>query len=180
MDTAWRGGAIVMLALSLCLPAGCHTLPKDLEKPRVGLSGIAMKAVGLFEQRFNLLLSVQNPNNTELNLKGLSLELELNDQPFATLVSDQAVTLPRLGTAEITVEASTQLSGWLRQLRHYRHGDSRLLRYRLKGDVFAGPFGIRIPVEEKGEVRLDDLAGGTPPKAQPQDAPKPTHLPNAI
>ncbi len=172
----------VLLSLFL---AACASLPDDLEKPRITLSAVALKSVSLFEQRFNLALNLQNPNNRDLRLQGLDLEVELNGQPFASVVSNQALTLPRLGNATMTVEATTRLSSWLNQMRHLQRGGSRHFRYRLKGSVYGGALGINIPVEEQGEVNFDDFAA---PPGDPRDtAPlpslppsQPTTLPNAI
>ena len=43
--------------------AACSTMPKDFEPPRVHITDMTAKDVAIFEQRFDVKLRIQNPNN---------------------------------------------------------------------------------------------------------------------
>ena len=62
---------------------------------------------GKFEQRFRIELRVQNPNDFELEIDGLDFELDLNGTRLTRGLSDEAVTIPRLGDAIVAVSADT-------------------------------------------------------------------------
>jgi LEA14-like dessication related protein len=55
------------------------------------------------EMRFNVKLRIQNPNDAPIEYNGVSLELDLNGQSFASGVSDQSGTVPRFGETVIDV-----------------------------------------------------------------------------
>jgi LEA14-like dessication related protein len=180
VDLTWlRHTRFLWLAVpALAAFAGCAYVATAMEKPRVALTGVVPLSVGLLEQRFELILRFENPNDTELNLQGLDMEVTVNDQPFASLVSQRALTLPGRGTATMSVQATTRLITWLRQMAKFQRERTGRFRYRLEGSLYAGAMGIRIPVDESGEVKLEDLLG-----VSPAPAPRPDGtggLPHAI
>lgn len=156
--------ALVLPVLSLLLLAGCAALMGYAHKPEVSLSSLQVEGITLFEQRFRLLLRVRNPNDRDLAVDGLEFTLDLNGEPLARGLSAEAVTVPRLGEATVTVFATSDLNGWLKQFRKLkRDGDGNLperLPYRLKGTVSSGSLG-RIPFTQDGEVPVAALLNGT-------------------
>jgi LEA14-like dessication related protein len=104
-----------------------------LQPPAVTLANLQVIEATFFEQRFAVKLRVQNPNDLEIPIRGVSFELLLNGQPFARGVSDQAATLPRLGETVLEITAVSDLTGLLRQLHEWRKGDRPSLSYELKG-----------------------------------------------
>jgi len=100
-----RGLAIIAMLVVL---TGCAALDKTAP-PQITLSDIRMLEGGLFEQRFQVDLRIRNPNDFDLPIDGLTFALELNGSDFADGVSDQRVTVPRLGEAVVPVTASTTL-----------------------------------------------------------------------
>jgi LEA14-like dessication related protein len=137
--------------------AGCAGLPAGVEPPTVTISDFGIGSASLFEQQFNLKLRIQNPNPQELRIDGVAFDLEINDQPFATGVGNQAVTVPRFGSAFMPVEAVSSLGGLLRQFGALVLGDKPGFRYRIKGSLsLAG--GTRIPFDRRGEFDLGAVA----------------------
>ncbi len=57
---------------------------------RVNVAGIEPVDGQGLEMRFNVKLRVQNPNDSTVSFTGVSLDLELNGEPFASGVSDQS------------------------------------------------------------------------------------------
>ena len=138
---------------AVLLMGACATVPRDLVPPKVHLASITPKAATLLEQRFDVQLRVQNPNETDLGIDGLRFALELNDREFATGLSPRKVTVPRLGSELLDVEVITGLGSVLRQLNEL-HGDGlNKFRYRIKGTVFVEvPGRFKLPFDEQGEI----------------------------
>ncbi len=137
-------------------------LPSRFESPKLTLAGISLIEVGLFEQRFNLRLRVQNPNERELPLQALIYEVEINDRPFGSGVARKPVTIPGFGSAVVEVEMVSNLASVLRQLGELDKNGASRLRYRLRGNAVIGPHGSRVPFQQTGEVgipRFNEEAG---------------------
>lgn len=151
----WRPGvgqlAWASLLLMLAFLAGCASLAGLREKPTVTLAGIDVVEIGLFEQRFALRLRVQNPNDVELPINGLSFDVALNGQAFAHGVSDAAVTVPRYGEATLNVQATSSLGSVWRQLREMEKGGREKLTYRVSGTLALAGLG-RVPFEHQGDI----------------------------
>ena len=144
-----------VLALSL---AGCAGLPAGMEAPTVTLADLGIGGNStLFEQEFKLRLRIQNPNNEELRIDGVSFALEINDAPFATGLGNQAVTVGRFSSGVLPVEGYSSIGGMVRQIGGFLQGDLRAVRYRIRGSLsLAG--GTRIPFDRRGEFDFSAIA----------------------
>ncbi len=140
-------GLVALVALGACTRLG------EAEPPQVHLADIRLLPGGLLEQRFQVDLRFGNPNDFDLALDGLTFELELNDMPFARGLSDQAVTVPRLGEARLRVVASTTLIDLVQQMLILGERDE--LSYRIAGVVYLrGAAARKLPYETAGRLRL--------------------------
>jgi LEA14-like dessication related protein len=138
----------------LCLTA-CATVPPDIEPPKISIANIALKDVAVFEQRFDVQLRIQNPNDQELGINGLKCDIEFNDKEFGNGMSGQEVKVPRFGSEVVNVEVITGLGSFFRQFQELNKSGVGKLRYRLKGTVFVVyPMSFKLPFDEKGEVDL--------------------------
>ena len=151
-------GVVAALAV---IVAGCASLAPQLETPKLSLKGIRMQEASLFEQRFEVRLRVQNPNDLDLPVRGLDLEFELGGEKFATGVSAREFTVPALGEAEfdmlVTSNAATAI------LNLVRAGESRreTIDYRISGKLRTKLGLLRtVPFEEKGTLPLRGIMGG--------------------
>ena len=142
----------VLIALSSL--AGCTGLFRTLERPRINIANITAQEVKLFEQVFDLELRIQNPNDLPLEINGLAFEMEVNDKRFATGVSNQNVTVDRLSSAVIHVEAITTLWGFLRQIAEYQQTRTPRVTYRIKGLIYSGSPSIKLPFDDAGEFNV--------------------------
>ena len=163
MNSAWTGFA-AMLASALAgalLLAGCAGLPPGAQAPAVTIADFGVGNAGLFEQQFNLKLRIQNPNPEEFKVDGMAFDIEINDQHFARGVGNQLVTVPRYGSAFMSVEAVSTLGGLVKQFGRFAQGDKPGFKYRLKGSMsIAG--GTRVPFDERGEFDFSALAPKAP------------------
>lgn len=153
-----RGLAVALLVLSGAC-TGLLGLPS--EPPRVSLTDIGIEQLGLLEQKLRLGLRVQNPNDAEIAIAGLSFSVEVNGQPFAQGVSDHAVRVPRYGEATLQVSAVTGLASLWRQLRELQKGGRESIGYRLQGRLNLEG-GLSVPFDHRGEVPLPWLLGEGP------------------
>ncbi|MBK7953510.1 MAG: LEA type 2 family protein [Candidatus Accumulibacter sp.] len=78
-----------LAVLSILLLSACAGLGGLAQKPEVSVAALNLVQMGLFEQRFALKLRIQNPNDVELRINGLSFEIELNGKSFITGLSDR-------------------------------------------------------------------------------------------
>ncbi len=143
----------IPVLLSILL-AGCASLFWAGEKPRVDIVNVVPKEMRLLEQTFLLELRIQNPTETDLDINGLSFELEINGQPFARGVSNKSVKVERLSTKVVEVDAYTGLTSILRQLSEVKKGSyASGFKYRIKGSLHSGAPSFRIPFDEEGEYK---------------------------
>lgn len=127
--------------LLLASLAACSTLgARDpLHIDLVGLEPLPGEGL---EVRFAVKLRVQNPNENAIAYNGIALQLEINDQPLASGVSDQSGQVPRFGEAVISVPMSISAYSALRQAwgaSGYKAGQD--LPYTLRGKLAGGLFG---------------------------------------
>ncbi|MEM5331450.1 LEA type 2 family protein [Paraburkholderia sp. JHI2823] len=129
-----------LLCLLLCILSGLGGCAGMGQEPlRVNVAGIdPLKGEGM-EMRFNVKLRVQNPNDTPVEFSGVSLQLDLNGQSFASGVSDQSGVVPRFGETVIDVPLTVPAFAAVRQA------------FALAGSANSGSF----PYELRGR-----LAGG--------------------
>lgn len=120
----------------------------------------ALPGEGL-ELRFLVKLRVQNPNDAPIDYRGLSMELELMGQPFASGVSDAAGSVPRFGEAVIGVPASVSAIAAVRQMLSLPSRDVRSLDYRLRGKL-AGAVGTALRFESTGQLDIAAFGGPAP------------------
>jgi LEA14-like dessication related protein len=139
--------------------AACAAIPSRLDPPWVTLADLRPAKIGLLEQEFALKIRVQNPNDVEIPLSGMSFQIELNDKLFAKGVSPQSATVPPFGEVLLDVSAVSGLSGLLEQLSAMREGAPERITYRLQGKL-ASPGRGSLPFDQKGSIDLSGLAAG--------------------
>ncbi len=141
----------LLIYASLAL-AGCASIPSELEPLRLTLKNIELLNATFFEQQYLLTLRLQNPNDFDLNIKGMSFDLEINDEVFASGVSNEAFNVPGYGEAITRVAVTSTLIGILRQFQELSQREA--LAYRFKGKIKIGTFGAPVPFDYKGELTL--------------------------
>ena len=148
------GGALLGMALILALIMGCTALPQKAEAPRVSITAIDLVDAGVLEQRYQIKLRVQNPNDFDFSINGLQFEIKLNGKSFATGVSNHAVNVPRFGSAVLNLEAMSTLAGLARQLKEIAESKTPTASYGIMGKVHLAQPAISLPFHEEGEITL--------------------------
>lgn len=140
-------GLLAVLMLAACAQIG------ETRAPQVHVVDIRLLPGGLLEQRFQVDLRIGNPNDFDLPLDGLTFELDLNGRHFAEGFTNQAVTVPRLGEARVSVAASTTLLDMMAQALIL--GERAELSYRIAGVVYLRGLSRRqVSYERGGQMRL--------------------------
>ena len=154
MIIKFKGGRVLGQALIFALMAGCAALPQKPEAPRVNITAIELVEAGILEQRYQVKLRVQNPNDFDFAIKGIQFEIKLNGQSFVTGVSGNAVNVPRFGSAVLDLEAVSTLAGLARQFKEMTENKTPTASYGITGKVHLARPAISLPFHEEGEIKL--------------------------
>lgn len=150
----------LFIGLAGCLAlAGCAAIPRDLKTPEVSFVGLRAVEASVFEQKLEVRLKVRNPNDLELPVNGLEVDMELAGEPFARGTSAREFVVPALGEAEFDMNVTANAAPALLRLMG---GDrkSREIDYRLKGKLSTRIGMLRtIPFEQAGKLPMSDLLG---------------------
>jgi LEA14-like dessication related protein len=154
MPARHAGRSFRLLFAFLCIAfllAGCAGLGQD--PLRVSVAGIEPLTGEGLEMRFNLKLRVQNPNNSPVDFSGVSLQLDLNGQSFASGVSDQSGTVPRFGETVISVPLTVSALSAVRQAFAFAGStEGGGIPYKVQGKL-GGGFGAARFVDQ-GKLSL--------------------------
>jgi len=148
------------IAFAILLVA-CAGLGTKLETPHVSFVGIKALEAGLFEQRLEVRLRVQNPNNLSLPVRGLDVDVELAGEPFAHGVSAREFTVPARGEAEFDMIVTANAASALIKLAGGDRKSRENIEYRLKGKLSTRLGLLRsIPFDETGTLPIGSITGG--------------------
>lgn len=149
------GGWVALAALS-----GCAGLGTKLETPQVSVVGIRALEASLFEQRLQVRLRVRNPNALEIPVRGLDVNMELAEEPFAEGSSTREFTIPARGEAEFDMNVTAHAATALLRIAGASRAEREQITYRLRGKLSTRLGVLRsIPFEETGTLALADLRG---------------------
>jgi LEA14-like dessication related protein len=129
---AWRTFAWSCALVSL----GCASIGYDGLPPDVYVIDIVPLESTAFEQRMQVDLRIRNPNDHAFAIDGVRFDLDLNGTRFARGLGDQAVTVPRLGEARVSVISTTTMMDWVRQFAVLAQPGRKDLDYRVSGRLF--------------------------------------------
>ena len=152
----------IVAVLAGLLISGCASLGPTMEAPRISLVSMRSLPVesGDLETVFQIDLRLINPNDVPLKIRGIDCQLDVNRSTLAAGVSDQEVTLPRLGTAVVPVTVYASMSDFVWALfrmlsTHSGRAESFDLNYTLHGRVFLAeglPGLNRLTFETQGDL----------------------------
>ncbi len=134
------------LVLWSCAPAA------DLQTPAVMLSDIRPSGrMTVFEQRYDIALRIQNPNQMDLPLDGLNYSVALNGQEFARGVSHDHETIPALGESVVHVMVSSNAMDWIRQIAEIQAHPDMNPSYKISGTLYVRGYNATpMPFSQSG------------------------------
>lgn len=143
---------LALAAASVAL-TGCASLT-GAEAVRVNVVGLEPLPGELMEARMALKLRVQNPNEAAVDYDGISVELDVRGNSFASGVSPEKGSIPRFGEVLISVPVSVSALAVLRQVAGMASGNSNnRIEYALRGRLAGSGFG-GVRFSSSGEVEL--------------------------
>lgn len=113
--------------------AGCAGVVVRLDPPRVSLVDMRVEKITLMETSYRVVLRVMNPNDKAFHVKGVSCELDLNGEPFASGVSAVDVKIPPFGTETIQVPLYSSHMSLFKGALGLQEKEE--LEYRLRGKL---------------------------------------------
>jgi LEA14-like dessication related protein len=145
--------------LPALLLAGCAAFAPRLETPHLSVVDVTLVKSDLFEQRLRARMRVQNPNDRELAVKGITYTIEVGGEEFGRGISGSSFVVPRMGEAEFDMNITANMAGTLIRLisRAEKQGGRapEAIEYRIVGKVSLATGVLRsVPFEEKGSFSL--------------------------
>lgn len=151
----WQFSAILVVAALL---AGCGALGGRLETPRLSVIDAQLVKGDLFEQRLKVRMRVQNPNDRELAVKGITYTIDVAGEEFGHGMAANSFVVPRMGEAEFDMMITANMAGMLVRVlggEKNRDADLSAIDYRIHGKVaLASGFLRSIPFEDKGSFKI--------------------------
>jgi LEA14-like dessication related protein len=145
--------------LGLVVLAGCASLPTHLETPEVSFVSLRALEASVFEQRLEVRMKVRNPNDVELPVHGLDVDVELAGEPFAHGVSAREFVVPAGGEAEFDMRVTANAATALLKIASGEF-DADEIPYRLTGKLSTRLGLLRtIPFEESGSLPVSEFLG---------------------
>ena len=143
--------APVLVLAAILLLSGCATL--RLEPPQLQVVGVNLVGANILKQQLRVRVRVDNPNNRELQVRGIDCEVQLAGETFASGASERDFVVPALGAMEFDVDVTANAAAALLRLLGGRAGGST--EYRVTGTVhLAKGFIKNVPFEHKGDLLL--------------------------
>jgi LEA14-like dessication related protein len=142
------------------LMAGCAGLGKPLETPRISLANIQMLEASGMESAFLVQLRVQNPNEVDLDIRGVDCDVEINGKPFAYGISNTPVRIPAFGSDTVPVKVYTSVIDIFKGLLNLQGRED--LSYQVRGNVRMGGGAFlpsSLPFDSQGTISVKDLSG---------------------
>lgn len=141
-----------LVGVCILLLTGCTSI-QNLQNLDVSLTKIeAVQPVGL-SPRFNVHLLVTNPNNQDLNIEGVTLQLNIADQKVLSGVSNQIPTLSAYAETPVEIKTSVNLFYIFKVLKSLNQQSGEGIEYQLKTTI--DPDGF-VPFNVTKEGILDD------------------------
>jgi LEA14-like dessication related protein len=143
------------------LMAGCAGLGKPLEMPRISLANIQMLESSGMESAFLVQLRVQNPNEVDLDIRGVECDVVINGKPFAYGMSNTPVRIPAFASDTVPVKVYTSVIDIFRGLLNLQGRED--LSYQVRGKVrmSGGAFlPSSLPFDSQGTISVKDLSPG--------------------
>ena len=139
---------IILACLGL---SACSLFVPKLEKPTLSVVSVQMLKSDLWHQELKVRMRVQNPNDRELPVKGLSYALDVDGQEFAHGMSGESFVVPALGEAEFDMSVSANMASMLIKLMS--QGGNQV-DYRITGRIALSAGLLRsIPFNDHGTFK---------------------------
>jgi len=146
--------------LLLLLTTGCAFWFTKGEAPEVLVTNITPLETTAFEQRLQVDLRIQNPNDFDLVMTGIDFTLNVNGKRLARGLGNKELTIPRLSDAVVSVQTTTSTFDLIRQFLSF--SQKQELSYDISGVLHSA--NGRLPFDNSGRLlEQGQLSGQSSP-----------------
>src|SRR5262245_20590708 len=121
------------VTLASLLLVSCSAFGPHFETPKLDVVGLELLESDFLQQRLKVRLQVQNPNDRELPVKGVSCDVEIEGEPFASGVSAAEFTVPAFGAQEFDMTVTANMASALIRLLGRKESAHEEIGYRITG-----------------------------------------------
>jgi len=150
---------LLLVSWTLLSLGGCAALGGS-DPLKVTLAGIEPLPGQGMEIRMAVKLRIQNPNEQAVDFDGVSLDLALRGQDFASGVADTRGSVPRFGETVLTVPVTVSAFAVVRQVLSLASGENSKFEFVARGKLADGSLG-GSRFESKGSFDLPAGFAGT-------------------
>ena len=151
------------VAVAVVLATACASLGPKLEPPQVTLESLRILRIADARADLSLRLRLVNPNDFDLTIDAVELEVTLDGRPAANSRSVHVDKLPAGGEARIDLAGRVDVTAVATALMTL--GSQLPVDYVVKGTATL-PGGAVVPFARKGQIpvaRFDRSFGPRPP-----------------
>ncbi len=135
--------------------AGCSSIPRGLAPIQPQLLSLDMVQESFEGQRFEVELSLTNPNSVELPVRHLEFDVRLAGEGLLAGESAVPFILPAQDRETIRLEIFSEIVSSTSRLMSLAQGPQNALTYELQGELTLDA-GMRdpVPIASRGQVPL--------------------------
>ncbi|MCC5861028.1 MAG: LEA type 2 family protein [Gammaproteobacteria bacterium] len=142
--------------LLLLTMSGCAMLRPELQPPQATLVAVELTELGVRQQRFRLVIDLDNPNTIALPVNALAYSVVLDGAPFADGRTEGSFRVPAGGRERVRLSVSTDLLRSLEQLQGLLVAGRRDVGYELDGRVWLDmPMRPSLRFSDRGSIDID-------------------------
>jgi LEA14-like dessication related protein len=155
--TLLRPVRLAGFALLLVLGA-CSLMTPKFNRPNISVISIEMRSGNLLTQNFAVKLNVQNPNDRDLPVRALHVELRVGGDQIASGVSDRAFVVPAFGESEFDMTITANVALALLKFADKVNQNAESIDYDLTGAASIElPFLRNLPFHQGGSFPLSGV-----------------------
>lgn len=148
----------IFISIIACTLQACSWVQQELVDPEIRVIGLKhIAGNNLLDQRFTLQLQLTNPNDLELEVKGMHFQLELGGMELMQGVSGEVPVIKPYSTTEFTVQGSANIVQAVQLLRKMQKKPQHRFHYALKTRIdLARGWPATFNLQREGDIGLDD------------------------
>lgn len=145
--------SMILIALALTFTMSCSSLKKVVEPPKVKLEDVKISKLSALNADLEIILSVQNPNKIDFDVKNLKYALDINSKTVTSGTLKEKVLVKGKETTMVSVPLRVLYKDIVSSALMLFKQEG--MPYTVKGSVELGPF--TIPFDDNGNLKSDDL-----------------------
>jgi LEA14-like dessication related protein len=136
---------------------GCAALNPNFQEPEVNVTSFKLVPGNSLSPTFEIGLRVLNPNNTALNLNGLSYNARIKGNKVFSGVANDLPTIPAYGEEDIKLTAKADLFGGLGLITDLLKEQKAPITYQLQVKIDLQNFLLPINITREGNLTLPGI-----------------------